>query len=99
MKDEDLADTNEGYVYLTQKLQDKEDEVDHLQRELDKLRQTNEGLQQHNQELVDDTVELCEKNLSLKTKLAEKERDLQATEERCMRFLKEKMASLCGIAT
>merc|ERR1719316_245066 len=52
MKEEDLMDTNNGYVYLTERLQEKEEEQEHLQEDYDAVRDARDergGLDGHQQ--------------------------------------------------
>merc|ERR1712048_1405 len=79
MKEEDLMDTNNGYVYLTQRLQDKEDEMENFQDEMNNVRDANEKYHQRNQELFDEAFELRKECQSLKVKFADRERDLKTT--------------------
>merc|ERR1711879_385935 len=99
MKEEDLMDTNNGYVYLTQRLQDKEDEMENLQDDMHKLKDANEKFHQRNQELFDEAFEIRKECQSLKVKLADKERDLKATEDRYLKLLKDNMAGTAGSAS
>merc|ERR1712048_155911 len=99
MKEEDLMDTNNGYVYLTQRLQDKEDEMENFQDEMNNLRDANDKYHQRNQELFDEAFELRKECQSLKIKLVEKERDLKTTEDRYLKLLKENMSTNVGGAS
>merc|ERR1712048_1277714 len=99
MKEEDLMDTNNGYVYLTQRLQDKEDEMENFQDEMNNVRDANEKYHQRNQELFDEAFELRKECQSLKLKLAEKERDLKTTEDRYLKLLKDNMSGNVGPAS
>merc|ERR1712187_927984 len=99
MKEEDLMDTNNGYVYLTQRLQDKEDEMENFQDEMNNVRDANEKYHQRNQELFDEAFELRKECQSLKVKLAEKERDLKTTEDRYLKLLKDNMSGNVGPAS
>merc|ERR1712048_944574 len=96
MKEEDLMDTNNGYVYLTQRLQDKEDEMENLQDDMNSLRDANEKFHQRNQELFDEAFELRKECQSLKLKSADRERDLKTTEERYLKLLKDNMSGNVG---
>merc|ERR1712187_961809 len=53
-KDEDLINTNDGYVYLTERLQEKEDDVEQLNEQVQKYRESNEKLDERNKELSDE---------------------------------------------
>merc|ERR1712003_518852 len=99
MKEEDLMDTNNGYVYLTQRLQDKEDEMENLQDDMSKLKEANEKFHERNQELFDEAFEIRKECQSLKVRLADKERDLKATEDRYLKLLKDNMAGTAGSAS
>merc|ERR1711953_693008 len=92
-------DTNNGYVYLTQRLQDKEDEMDLLQDDMGKLREANEKFHERNQELFDEAFEVRKECQALKVRCADKERDLKTTEERYMKLLKENLANGGGAST
>jgi len=70
-KDEDLINTNDGYVYLTERLQEKEDEVEQLNEQVQKYRESNEKLDERCKELSDELVELRGQSVTLQTKLAE----------------------------
>merc|ERR1712187_801666 len=99
MKDEDLMDTNNGYVYLTQRLQDKEDEMEALQDDMNQLKDANEKFHQRNQELFDEAFELRKECQSLHVKFADRERDLKATEDRYLKLLKDNMSAIVGNST
>merc|ERR1712048_570143 len=99
MKEEDLMDTNNGYVYLTQRLQDKEDEMENLQNDMHKLKDANEKFHQRNQELFDEAFEIRKECQSLKVKLADKERDLKTYEDRYLKLMKDTMAGTAGSAS
>merc|ERR1712048_1336000 len=99
MKDEDLMDTNNGYVYLTQRLQDKEDEMEALQDDMSQLKDANDKFHQRNQELFDEAFELRKECQSLKVRFADRERDLKATEERYLKLLKDNMSANVGNST
>merc|ERR1712048_701681 len=99
MKEEDLMDTNNGYVYLTQRLQDKEDEMENLQDDMSQLKDANEKFHQRNQELFDEAFELRKECQSLKVRFADRERDLKATEERYLKLLKDNMSANVGNST
>merc|ERR1712048_1154136 len=99
MKEEDLMDTNNGYVYLTQRLQDKEDEMENLQDDMNKLKDANEKFHQRNQELFEEAFEVRKECQSLKVQLADKERDRKATEDRYLKLLKDNMSGTAGSAS
>merc|ERR1712157_513324 len=99
MKEEELMDTNNGYVYLTQRLQDKEDEMENFQDEMNNLREANEKFHERNQELFDEAFEVRKECQSLKVRLADKERDRKATEDRYLKLLKDNMAGTVGSAS
>merc|ERR1712187_861758 len=93
MMEVDLMDTNNGYVYLTQRLQDKEDEMENLQDDMSKLKEANEKFHERNQELFDEAFEIRKECQAMKVRLADKERDLKTTEERYMKLLRENLAN------
>merc|ERR1712217_556681 len=93
MKEEELMDTNNGYVYLTQRLQDKEDEMENLQDDMSNLRDANEKFHERNQELFDEAFEIRKECQTMKVRCTDKERDLKTTEERYMKLPKESVAN------
>merc|ERR1712217_637136 len=93
MKEEELMDTNNGYVYLTQRLQEKEDEMENLQDDMNQLREANEKFHERNQELFDEAFEIRKECQAMKVRCADKERDLKTTEERYMKLLRENLAN------
>jgi len=96
-KDEDLINTNDGYVYLTERLQEKEDEVEQLNEHVQKYRESNEKLDERNKELSDELVELRTLSVTLKTKLEEEERRHKSAQERYMGLLKDGMTTTGGL--
>merc|ERR1712187_566477 len=99
MKDEELMDTNNGYVYLTERLQEKEEDMEHLQELVQQLRSTNEKLDQRCKELSDEMVGLRCDQKTLRAKLADEERGHKTAQDRYMKMLQEGMVAGTGTAT
>ncbi|CAK0867470.1 unnamed protein product [Prorocentrum cordatum] len=92
-KDEELVDTNNGYVYLTERLQEKEEEMEQLTEEVRKLQEGNEELHDRVQKLASENLDNLGEQQKLRTKLAEEERGHKAAQERYMKLLKSNMGS------
>jgi hypothetical protein len=89
VKEEDLMDTNNGYVWLTQKLQECEEE---LQEERDQARRREEGhemLDKRCKELQDELMDLRVEHQKVKGALAEETARLKAERERHTKTMKE----------
>merc|ERR1712187_520179 len=94
MKDEELMDTNNGYVYLTERLTEKEEEMENLSEQLTTLQESNEKLDERCKELQEETLSLRAEQQKLRTKLAEEERMHKAAQERYMKMLKDGMGGI-----
>jgi len=81
MKDEDLMDTNNGYVYLTERLQEKEEEMEKLMEQIEMLQQGNERLDERARETSEEALQLRQELREAKSRLAEEERMHKATQE------------------
>jgi chromosome segregation ATPase len=90
-KDEELVDTNNGYVYLTERLQEKEEEMDQLHEQVQKLQEGNEELSERCKKLTDENLGNLGEQQKLRTKLADEERAHKAVQERYMKLLKSNM--------
>merc|ERR1719356_1867610 len=84
-------DTNNGYVYLTERLQEREEEMENLSEQVSTLQDANEKLDQRCKELQDETLNLRMEQQKLRSKLAEEERMHKASQDRYMRMLKDGM--------
>jgi len=89
MKEEDLMDTNNGYVYLTERLQEKEEEQERLQEDFDKLHDAHEKLDDRQKELSDEVIQVRGECQQLRIKLGEEERMHKASQDRYMKLLKD----------
>merc|ERR1711920_152792 len=87
-----MGDTNNGYVYLTERLQEKEEEMERMSERLQTLSAGNEKLDERCRELSDETLTLRAEQQKLRTKLAEEERMHKAAQERYMKMLKDGMS-------
>merc|ERR1719356_2318249 len=86
-------DTNNGYVYLTERLQEREEEMENLSEQVSTLQDANEKLDQRCKELQDETLTLRMEQQKLRSKLAEEERMHKAAQDRYMRMMKDGMGS------
>jgi len=93
MKEEDLMDTNNGYVYLTERLQEKEEEMERLQEQFDKMQDAHEKMDDRGRELSDEVIKLRGETQGLKQRLSEEERSSKAAQDRYMKLLKDNMSS------
>mmetsp|Transcript_118387 Transcript_118387/g.334593 ORF Transcript_118387/g.334593 Transcript_118387/m.334593 type:complete len:1269 (+) Transcript_118387:131-3937(+) len=93
MKEEDLMDTNNGYCYLTERLQEKEEEMDRMQENMTELDTTNTKLEERSRELSDEVIRISGENKALKMRVAEEERSAKAAQDRYMKLLKDNMAN------
>jgi len=91
-KEEELVDTNNGYVYLTERLQEKEEEIDQLHESNTKLQESNDALDDRCKKLADENLNNLGEQQKLRTKLAEEERAHKAVQERYMKLLKSNMS-------
>jgi len=92
-KDEELVDTNNGYVYLTERLQEKEEEMDQLHEQVQKLSEGNEELAERCKKLSDENLGNLGEQQKLRTKLGEEERAHKAVQDRYMKLLKSNMGT------
>jgi chromosome segregation ATPase len=87
-KDEELMDTNNGYVYLTERLQEKEEEMEQFQEQIKKLQESNDILDERCQKLSSDNLSSLAEQQKLRGKLAEEEKSHQAAQDRYMKLIK-----------
>lgn len=97
-KEEELMDTNDGYVYLTERLQEKEEEMDHQTEQMDKLQNSNDHMMERCNELSTEASQLRQERQQLKVKLAEEERMHKAAQDRYLRLVKEGIGGTPGTA-
>merc|ERR1712032_431625 len=91
-KEEDLEDTNNGYVYLTEMLQAKEEELEATVKDAQSLRDTFETFLVNSKKLEEENVALRSEQQRLRGKIAEEEQMHKATQERYTRIFKDSMA-------
>mmetsp|Transcript_101820 Transcript_101820/g.185862 ORF Transcript_101820/g.185862 Transcript_101820/m.185862 type:complete len:1271 (+) Transcript_101820:229-4041(+) len=90
LKEEELMDTNNGYVYLTERLQEKEEEMEGLDDQVRKLQEANEGLNDRCKELQSESLELRVELQATKAKNADLERMHKAAQDRYVQVMKDK---------
>eukprot|EP00929_Paragymnodinium_shiwhaense_P070364 TRINITY_DN3563_c1_g3_i1.p1 TRINITY_DN3563_c1_g3~~TRINITY_DN3563_c1_g3_i1.p1 ORF type:complete len:1266 (+),score=429.57 TRINITY_DN3563_c1_g3_i1:124-3921(+) len=96
MKEEDLMDTNNGYVYLTERLQEKEEEMENVQEDFQQLQSAYEKVDERSRELSDEVIATRGEMQGLRNRLAEEERMHKAAQDRYMNLLKDGMAGGLG---
>jgi len=94
MKDEELMDTNNGYVYLTERLQDKEDEMAELENQVRQLESSSEQVGDRCGELQDEMLALRLEHQKVQGKLVEEERMHKAAQDRYMDLVKNSIGAV-----
>jgi len=90
-KEEELMDTNNGYVYLTERLHDKEDELENLDEQVRNLQEQNDALATQCGERAEEVMQVRLECQQLKAKLSEEERMHKAAQERYVQVLKDRI--------
>jgi len=88
--EEEIMDTNNGYVWVTERLQEKEEEMENVEEQLRKLQSGNECLSERCSELQDELMALRVEHQALQGKLAEEVRMHKAAQDRYVKVLKDR---------
>jgi len=87
--EEDIMDTNNGYVWVTERLREKEEEMFEMEEQINKHQQGNDTMSERCTELQDELMQLRVEHQAVKGKLAEEERMHKAARDRFVRVLKD----------
>merc|ERR1740117_1477168 len=87
--EEEIMDTNNGYVWVTERLQEKE-EMENVEEQLRMLQSGNECLSERCSELQDELMALRVEHQALQGKLAEEVRMHKAAQDRYVKVLKDR---------
>jgi len=96
--EEDIMDTNNGYVWVTERLREKEEEIFDMEEQVRKLQQGNDSMSERCTELQDELMALRVEHQALKVKLAEEERMHKAARDRFVRVLKDRSLEGGGVS-
>jgi len=88
--EEEIMDTNNGYVWVTERLQEKEEEMENLEDQVRKGQEGSDHLGDRCSELQDELMKLRVEHQTLHGKLAEEVRMHKAAQDRYVRVLKDR---------